>query len=241
MNIAIIFSYDGSKFSGSQKQPLKNTVEDTLLEVLRSIGINSKINLSGRTDKDVHATKQVANMILPHFWEDLDKLKSVLNQKLPLSIRIKSIKEVDKSFHARFSAKKRVYRYILTTNEENPFYSSYITYHSKINEEAIKEAIKLFIGKHDFLYFSKMGSEPKSTIREIFDAKFYKYKDIYVFKFTANSFLRSQIRIMVDFLLKISDRKLTVLDLKKQLETQEQVSKTLAPANGLYLTKVIFS
>jgi len=241
MNIAIIFSYDGSKFSGSQKQPLKNTVEDTLLEVLRSIGINSKINLSGRTDKDVHATKQVANMILPHFWEDLDKLKSVLNQKLPLSIRIKSIKEVDKSFHARFSAKKRVYRYILTTNEENPFFSSYITYHSKINEEAIKEAIKLFIGKHDFLYFSKMGSEPKSTIREIFDAKFYKYKDIYVFKFTANSFLRSQIRIMVDFLLKISDRKLTVLDLKKQLETQEQVSKTLAPANGLYLTKVIFS
>ena len=86
-----------------------------------------------------------------------------------------------------------------------------------------------------------MGSEPKSTIREIFDAKFYKYKDIYVFKFTANSFLRSQIRIMVDFLLKISDGKLTILDLIKQLETQEQVSKTLAPANGLYLTKVIFS
>ena len=239
-NIKIVFSYDGSKYNGSQTQPERNTVQDIFEEALKRLKIDSKLNLSGRTDKDVHATGQVASLLIPSFWQDLIKLKNTLSKQLPSSIQIKSIKEVDENFHARFSAKKRVYRYILSTKPTTAFNGNYLHYHQNINIKLIQEAMKLFIGTHNFEYFSKNGSEPKSTVREIYSVNFYKYKELYIFKFTANSYLRSQIRMMVDFLLKISDGKLTTNDLKNQLQKKEQVSWTLAPSNGLYLSRVFY-
>ena len=101
-------------------------------------------------------------------------------------------------------------------------------------------AIKEFIGIHDFEFYSKKGSEPIQTIREIFDVKFYKYKDYYIFKFKGSSFLRSQIRMMVQMLLNISDGTLSIDNLKNQLLKKEQKLKTLAPPNGLYLSKIIY-
>ncbi len=240
MTVKITFSYDGSRFNGSQTQPQKDTVQDIFEETLRRLQINSKLILSGRTDKDVHASGQVASLELPAFWTDLKKLKESLLKQLPNSICIKSIKPISDDFHARFSAKNRYYRYIISTVPTTPFNSNYTYYHSNINKAKINEAIKLLVGIHDFEYFSKKGSEPKSTTREIFDIKFYKYKDCYIFKFKANSYLRSQIRMMVSFLLKISDGKLTLKDLENQLKKKELVSWTLAPANGLYLSKITY-
>ena len=240
MNVKIIFSYDGSVFNGSQVQPSKDTVQDKFEEVLNAIGISSKLNFSGRTDKNVHATYQVASLLLPKFWTNLEKLKSTLNKQLPNSIYIKIISNVADDFHARFSAKKRTYRYLISTKQPSVFSANYIHFEKHIDIKKIQEAIGLFKGIHDFKYFSKNGSEPKSTIREIFDIKFYKYKDIYVFKFTANSYLRSQIRMIVSFLLKISEGKLQLEDLKTQLSCKKLISWTLAPSSGLYLTKVTY-
>ena len=93
---------------------------------------------------------------------------------------------------------------------------------------------------HDFEYFSKKGSEPVSTIREIYDIKLYQHKEIYVLQFKANSYLRSQIRMMVDFMMKISSGKLTLDDLKKQLNKEKLVSWTLASPKGLYLSKISY-
>lgn len=240
MTIKIIFSYDGFQFNGSAPQPQKNTVQDKFEEVLKVIGITNSLILSGRTDKNVHATGQVASIEIPDFWTDLSRVKLTLLKHLPSSIRVKDIQEVSKSFHARFSAKKRVYRYIISTKSLSPFNANYLHYCNSIDETKIQQSIKAFIGIHDFEYFSKNGSEPKSTVREIFDIRFYKYKEFYVFKFKANSYLRSQIRMMVSFLLKISQDKLTIQDLENQLLKKEQVSWTLAPSNGLYLSKVIY-
>lgn len=240
MNIKITLAYDGSCFNGSQKQPNKNTVQDKLDEIFKVIGINEKINFSGRTDKNVHAYGQVVSLNIPHFWHNLSKLKQTLNQHLPNSIVINNIQEVDKLFHARFSAKKRVYRYIISTANPSPFQDKYVHFCKNIDEAKIKNAIKLFKGVHNFKYFSKNGSDPKSTIREIYNIKFYKYQNLYIFKFTANSYLRSQIRMMVSFLLKISQDKLTINDLQNQLNCQKLISWTLAPPNGLYLTKVTY-
>jgi tRNA pseudouridine38-40 synthase len=240
MNIKIVFSYDGSCFNGSQKQPSKNTVQDIIEDVLKSVGIENDLILSGRTDKNVHATNQVANIHLPDFWKDLKKLKKYLDKHLPNSIQIKHIKEVNENFHARFSAKKRVYRYIVSNKQTNPFNNNYITYCKNINSAKIDEAIKLFKGTFDFAYFSKKGSSPKSTVREIYSVKFYQYKDFYIFKFTANSFLRSQIRMMVEFLFKISDGTYSLQDLEEQLNKKRLVSQTLAPPNGLYLSKITY-
>jgi len=239
-NIKLILAYDGSMFQGSATQKTKNTVQDKLQECFEILNIDQKLNLSGRTDKNVHATKQVASIKIPNYWKDISKLKSKLNQLLPNAIHIRYIQKITDDFHARFSAKKREYRYLLSKYPTTVFNDKYLYYHPNLDIEEIKLALPHLIGVYDFEYFSKKGSEPKSTIREIFDIKLYSYKDIYVLKFCANSYLRSQIRMIVSFLLKISDKKLTITDLKNQLLKKEQLSWTVAPSNGLYLSKIFY-
>ena len=238
MNLKFVITYDGSCYQGSQKQPNGLTVEDKLLKAFKKINIETNIVLSGRTDKEVHATGQVFNCIVPDFWIDFFKLKEVLNKNLPSSIKISNISKVADDFHSRFHAKKRVYRYIITSKPTNPFNDKFITYVQNIDEKLIKLAIKEFIGIYDFKYFHKTGSDKDITIREVFDVVFYKYKDIYVFKFTANSYLRSQIRLMVGFLLAINDNKQSIENLKKQLKLEGHFFKLPAKANGLYLAKI---
>ena len=238
MNLKFVITYDGSCYQGSQKQPNGLTVEDKLLKAFKKINIETNIVLSGRTDKEVHATGQVFNCIVPDYWIDFFKLKEVLNKNLPSSIKISNISKVADDFHSRFHAKKRVYRYIITSKPTNPFNDKFITYVQNIDEKLIKLAIKEFIGIYDFRYFHKTGSDKDITIREVFDAVFYKYKDIYVFKFTANSYLRSQIRLMVGFLLAINDNKQSIENLKKQLKLEGHFFKLPAKANGLYLAKI---
>jgi tRNA pseudouridine38-40 synthase len=238
MNLKFVISYDGSLYQGSQKQPNGLTVEDKLLKAFKKINIETNIVLSGRTDKEVHATGQVFNCLVPDYWEDFFKLKEILNKNLPTSIKILRISKVKDDFHSRFHAKKRVYRYLITTKPTTPFNDKFITYVKNINEELLQKAIKEFVGVYDFKYFHKTGSDKELTKREIFDTKFYKYKDIYVFKFTANSYLRSQIRLMVGFLLAINDNKQSIENLKEQLTLQKHHFKTPAVANGLYLAKI---
>mgnify|MGYP000367193205 CR=1 FL=1 len=238
MNLKFVISYDGSLFQGSQKQPNGLTVEDKLLKAFKKINIETNIVLSGRTDKEVHATGQVFNCLVPDYWEDFFKLKEILNKNLPSSIKVLKISKVKDDFHSRFHAKKRVYRYLITTKPTTPFNDKFITHIKNINEELLQKAIKEFVGVYDFKYFHKTGSDKELTKREIFDTKFYKYKDIYVFKFTANSYLRSQIRLMVGFLLAINDNKQSIENLKEQLTLQKHHFKTPAVANGLYLAKI---
>lgn len=240
MNTKFTISYDGTAFFGSQTQPNKLSVEDRLQEAFKSLNIDTKIILSGRTDRDVHATGQVFNCKLPSYWSNVEKLKEIMNRHLGLSIKIRDIKIVDENFHARFSAKKRVYRYLISEKELSVFNSKYLGFCENIDEEKIKEAIKFFIGIHDFEYFHKTGSEKENTIREIFHTSFYKYKDIYVFKFCANSYLRSQIRLMVGFLIEISRGKLTKDDLIRQLKKEKISFRMPATPYGLYLAKVYY-
>ncbi len=238
MNLKFVIAYDGSLYQGSQKQPNGLTIENKLLKAFKRINIETNIVLSGRTDKEVHATGQVFNCIIPDFWTDFKKLKEILNRNLPGSIKVLNISKVKDDFHSRFHAKSRVYRYIISSKPISAFNDKFITYVENIDEELIKLAIKEFIGVYDFKYFHKTGSDKDITIREVFDTKFYKYKNIYVFRFTANSYLRSQIRLMVGFLLAINEKKETIENLKKQLRLQGHFFKTPAKANGLYLAKI---
>ena len=238
MNLKFTLAYDGSLFQGSQKQPNGMTVEDKLLKAFKKINIETNIVLSGRTDKEVHATGQVFNCVVPDFWQDFFKLKDILNKNLPSSIKILRIQKVKDDFHSRFHAKKRVYRYLITTKPTTPFNNKFITHIKNVDEELLQKAIKEFIGVYDFKYFHKTGSDKELTTREIFSTSFYKYKDIYVFRFEANSYLRSQIRLMVGFLLAINDNKQTIENLKEQLNLKKHIFKKPAIANGLYLAKI---
>lgn len=240
MKIKLTICYDGTNYNGSQIQPDFPTIQSKLTEVFSILNIQTTLDFSGRTDKGVHAFKQVISCDIPHYWKNLKRLTKALNKQLPNSIQIRNIQEVSNKFHARFSAKKREYRYLISKRKVSPFSSNYISYYEKIDEKKINSAIQYFVGIHDFEFFSKKGSDPHSTIREIYKIRFYKYKDIYVLNFQANSYLRSQIRMIVDFIMKISSGKLTLLQLEKQLLKKELISWTLAPSNGLYLSKIFY-
>jgi tRNA pseudouridine38-40 synthase len=240
LRIKIVISYDGSRFDGFAPQPHGNTVINLLENIFKkSVNLDVKFTGSGRTDKGVHATNQVLHTNIPDFWEkSIDKLKNLINTKSMPYIAIKSIKKVHDNFHSRFSAKKRIYRYIISTKDISVFQSSYITKVDAINLDKIQESIKEFQGIHDFSSFRKKDPAITNCTRHIFKTRFYKYKDYYIFYFEATGFLRSQIRIMVDFLLKISDNELTINDLKEQLANKKVHSNTLAKPNGLYLAKI---
>lgn len=234
MRCAITLSYNGSHFLGSQAQKSSsNTVVGTLESVLSKLGIDSRLVASGRTDRGVHATAQVCHLDLPQFWQDLKKLKRVLNSMLPSSILVKSLKEVDDSFHARYSAKKRVYRYIIKVAKSNPFEDSFVTFVDSLDFKKVEKNIELFEGKHDFANFMKLGSDTKSSIREIYKAFAYKHKEFIVLHFEANGYLRSQIRLMVAALLKLEEKE--ILD---SLACKKKHKLKPAPSNGLYLAKV---
>ena len=236
----LTISYDGSKYFGSQIQPAKNTVHGKIKLSLETLGITSTINFSGRTDKNVHATMQVVSFEIPKYWSDCNKLKEKLISFMPMSIKIHNLIFLNNNFHARFSAKKRSYRYIISKKQLTAFNSSYMAYYEQINIEVLNDACRLFVGIHNFEYFHKIGSEPASTIREIYDARFYEYKDIYVFKFTANSYLRSQIRMMVYALLEVSSNNLSLLQLQEQINKQKIHTRKLASPYGLYLSKIYY-
>jgi tRNA pseudouridine38-40 synthase len=234
MRCTLTFAYNGTDFLGSQTQKSSpNTVLGQLEHVLHKLHIESKITASGRTDKGVHATGQVCHIDLPIFWSDLKKLKKVLNEMLPSSIYIKNIKEVKNDFHARYSAKKRVYRYIIKEGERNPFEDNFITFLKSVNFEKIEKNIKLFQGSFDFKYFMKSGSAVKTTTRVIYKAFAYRYKEYIILNFEANGFLRSQIRLMVGALLSLNEQ-----EIKEQLRCKKKYRLKPTKSNGLYLAKI---
>ncbi len=234
MRVALTLAYNGTSYLGSQIQKeTKNTIFGQLDIVLSKLGIDSKIIASGRTDKGVHATGQVCHIDLPPFWSDTQKLQKVLNEMLPTSIHIKKTTDVSQDFHARYSAKKRVYRYIIKEGKSNPFEDAFTTFLSSVNFDEISSNIKLFLGEHDFKEFMKTGSDTRSSTRIIYKAYSYRYRGYIVLNFEANGFLRSQIRLMVGALLNLN-----ATQIKDKLEGTKQISLRPAPANGLYLAKI---
>ncbi|MDD3324252.1 MAG: tRNA pseudouridine(38-40) synthase TruA [Sulfurospirillaceae bacterium] len=241
MRVQAILAYDGSEFEGFQvqkKDARVKTVAGTINDALKRLSINSKVVGSGRTDKGVHATGQIVHFDIPSYWSDIEKLRKKLNLILKPSILIYSIKLVDETFHARFSAKKRIYRYFVYEGAFSPFLAKYCAHFDKIDVKVVNESAKLFIGEHDFGFFKKSGSENKSDIRTIFRSGAYRRKDFVVIYFYGNAFLRSQIRMMCDFLFKISEGKLDKEALLEQLQKKHRHTTTFAPASGLYLSKV---
>ena len=157
IHVACTIAYDGSRFEGFAPQPSPFvTVVGEIEKALCAVGVTQKVLGAGRTDKGVHATGQVIGFPLPHFWKDrLDNLKERLNRYLFPSILIKSITPVSETFHPRFSAQSRTYRYLLTDKSLTPFQAPYITYVPYLNREKIIASTPLFQGDHDFEFFKK--------------------------------------------------------------------------------------
>jgi len=240
MRVKAIILYDGGKFQGFQKQKsTKNTITSSIEIALRSLGITEPIRGSGRTDAGVHATGQVIDFLVPDFWRDLKKLQYELNRKLE-HIAIKRMTFVDDDFHSRFSAKRRLYRYIFKTTTPSIFEKSYVAYYPSFNQEALTKALKLFEGEHDFSNFIKTGSVTHTNVRTIYKARYRRYKNYHLIYFEANGFLRSQVRMMVEASMQVALGQWTTEALLKQLNLEEKSLTKLAPAEGLYLARIIY-
>ncbi len=240
MRVKAVISYDGSQYLGFQKQKsTQKTIASAIEEALASLQIHSSIVGSGRTDAGVHASGQVIHFDLPDFWDDMEKLKLNLNRKLS-DIYFKHITPAAQDFHARFSAKKRLYRYIFKTQKPSVFEHKYISYYPKFSPDLLILALKCFEGEHDFNFFHKTGTLTHTTIREIYYSKYLEYKGHHCIYFQANGFLRSQVRMMVDAAMLCANNTMTLAQLQEQLNCQKKHSSQLAPPEGLYLAKIIY-
>jgi len=240
IKVKAIIAYDGTQYYGFQKQKsTKNTIEESIEKALKSLNIDSKIIASGRTDAGVHATGQVIHFTLPNYWSNLEKLKINLNRKLS-TIKFKHITIVNDDFHARFSANKRLYRYIFKSEEISIFEQKYVSYYSNFNKKLLQIALDKFIGIHDFNFFRKTGTITHTTIREVFKAKYVSYGKYHFIYFQANGFLRSQVRMMVESAMQCAKGELKLKEIEEQLTCKKRFTSRLAPPEGLYLAHVSY-
>ena len=202
MRLKLVFSYDGSKFHGSQTQPHENGVEDALGVALAHVGIFSKIISSSRTDKGVHANNQVACVECGEHFKDFARLKALINRHAHPAIHVKFIIRVKDDFHPRYDATARAYRYVINHGEFSPFLSPYETFLPKFDLNLANELLALFVGEHNFSAFMKLGSDVKSPVRRVSKAFCYARGERTIIIFKANGFLRAQVRLMVASVLK---------------------------------------
>jgi len=240
MRVKAVISYDGSSYQGFQKQTSTNSTITTAIEkVLSSLQIDSPIVGSGRTDAGVHASGQVIHFDLPDFWRDLEKLRHNLNRKLT-DIFFKHITAVESDFHARFSAKKRVYRYVFKTHRPSVFEQKYISHYQEFDPVLLTKALELFEGKHDFNFFHKTGTVTHTTEREVYRTNYKEQNGYHFIYFQANGFLRSQVRMMVDAAMLCARKEMSLTQLQEQLACQKKHTSRLAPAEGLYLANIVY-
>ncbi len=240
LRVKAVIAYDGSSYLGFQKQKsTTNTITYEIEKALCSLNITSPITGSGRTDAGVHATGQVIHFDLPDFWRDLKKLKLNLNRNLQ-GITFKHITVVAPEFHARFSAKERLYRYVFKTKHPSVFEQKYISYYPNFNTIRLLEALKVFEGEHDFKYFQKTGTDTHTTVRNIYQASYYKRGKYHYIYFKANGFLRSQVRMMIAAAMAYAKEEITLSQLSAQLKKEEKHITKLAPPEGLYLAKIFY-
>ena len=240
MRYLIIFSYDGSNFHGFEKQPNYRSVESELEKAVSYINNKfTSITASGRTDKGVHAIKQYAHV-------DIDvqiteyKLKRAMNSLLPNDIHVIETKVVSNDFHARYMVREKKYEYRLNIGEYNPCERNYVyQFNKNLNIELMEYAIKDFIGKYDFKSFTPNKAKKENYEREIFDAYIKKEKDIIIFTFIGNGFIKYQIRNMVGLLIQLGSEKKDKNSVKNILKNKNrsQGFRTAHP-EGLYLVDV---
>jgi tRNA pseudouridine38-40 synthase len=239
-----IISYDGSGFSGYQVQPNKRTVQSVLESVLTKMhkGETVKVSGSGRTDAGVHAKGQVIHFDSPLMIPE-DKWEKALNSLLPEDISVSSVVSVDESFHARFHALGKEYRYVLHLSSQRDPFQRKFAYHYpyRLNLDAMEQASKFFLGTHDFTSFCAAKTEVEDKVRTIESIDFTRVDELLTIRFVGNGFLYNMVRILVGTLLEVGSGERSPEDIPIILAHKDRrVSGKTAPAHGLYLWEVFY-
>lgn len=240
----IEIEYDGTNYSGWQKQPNARTVEEEVMNALKYITKEDiKLYASGRTDAGVHAKGQVANFFL-NSKIPTNKIVPALNSNLREDITILKAVEVPMDFHARYSAKSKKYLYKIYNSSVRSSLQKNYSYHvsKKLDLTKMKLASEKLIGTHDFKAFMSNGSSIQNTVRTIYTINFDKSHNNICVSFHGNGFLYNMVRIIVGTLVQIGTGKRPVEDIEQILLSKDRTRAGYrAPAQGLFLEKVHYS
>lgn len=240
MRIKMTVAYDGTNYYGFQHQPNFINIEDELVKAIQRIdGKVEKIVGSGRTDRYVHARGQVIHFdsekkIEPYKWV------MAVNTFLPEDIRILTCEYVSDDFHARYSVKSKEYHYHLRLNNDDLFSRNYTDYALNLDLDLMEMSLKKLEGKHDFKGFcSAQIHEEKGTIKEIYQIKMERLKDMVIIKFLGDGFLKYQIRKMMGTVTDIASGKKDISIIDEIFETcNPELTNRVLKGHGLYLMEV---
>lgn len=243
MRVALGIEYEGSNYAGFQRQTTLKTVQGELERAL-SIVANEKIEIqcAGRTDAGVNATGQVV-----HFDTNAQRSERSwimgTNVNLPDDIAVTFAKIVDDSFHARFSAKARRYRYIISNTVYRPgiLNKGVSVYQGNFDIEKMQEAADYIIGEHDFSSFRAADDESRTSMRCVHFVKITRFGQYIVFDIAANAFLMHMVRNIVGSLLTVGNGQNSVQWFKDMFDAKDrnQAGPTAKPY-GLYLVDVTY-
>lgn len=243
MRIALVLEYDGSQYHGWQAQTKLHTVQEVVEQALSRIADCAvSVVCAGRTDTGVHATNQVL-----HF--DCDKERAMrswvygVNSFLPKDICVKWAKEVPETFHARYSATARRYRYVIFNGPVRPaLLRSNITWqYRQLDHHLMHEAAQSLLGEHDFTSFRAIECQSNTPIRTVTQLQVSRSGDLLMIDITANAFLHHMVRNIAGVLIAVGSGKHSVSWVEDVLKARDRkLGAETAPPYGLYLVQVIY-
>ncbi|PYL61020.1 MAG: tRNA pseudouridine(38-40) synthase TruA [Verrucomicrobia bacterium] len=239
--LKLIVAYDGAPFAGWQSQSHGNTIQDHLERALERVaGRSVRVHGAGRTVAGVHALAQCAHVdvnkaLAPERWME------ALNALLPPAIRVLRCQYVSNNFHARLSAKGKVYRYRIWCAPVLPPFEYRRAWHipRPIDIKILQKAAKHFVGTHDFAAFAaNRGKLEESTIRTINSVRIRQKDPCVTIEFDGDGFLYKMVRLIVGSLVKCALGKMRIEDLRRLDSGQTRAARFAAPAEGLFLVRV---
>ena len=248
--IKLIISYDGAPFYGWQIQhngpSIQECIEKALLKIIKE---QVKVQGSGRTDSKVHALGQVAHFDTSNHSIPPSSFKVAINHYLNHEIRIIESSEVDENFHARFSSKLREYRYLIKDIDSfTPFDKGRVCRVTHLPPlTLLNEYASVLVGTHDFSTFRASQDQSVSGIRNVYESFFTLEKQLFsspilMYTVRGNAFMMHQVRSMVGTMLQLGEKRGTVEDMKRILESKNRFKALrTAPPDGLYLYRIEYN
>jgi len=252
--LKLIVAYDGAPFAGWQSQSHRNTIQDHVERAFEQVlGKQVRVHGAGRTDAGVHALAQCAHVDLPNDRLSAARWTEALNALLPPTIRVLRCQYVSKDFHARLSAKGKLYRYRIWLVPVLPPFEYGRAWHISrpVDLNILKRAAKQFVGTHDFAGFaanrgksvsgtdSSRGGQETSTVRTIYSVRVRQKGNCVTIEFDGEGFLYKMVRLIVGSLVKCALGKMRVEDVAARLDSgQVGPARFAAPAEGLFLVRV---
>jgi len=241
--LKLIIAYDGTPFAGWQSQSHRNTIQDHVERAFeRVLRKPAGVHGAGRTDAGVHALAQCAHVDLPDNRLSFARWSEALNALLPPTIRVLRCQYVSNDFHARLSAKGKIYRYKTWLSSVLPPFEYGRAWHipRPVDLTILRRAARQFVGTHDFAGFAaNRGKQEKSTIRTIYSVRVRKTGPCVTIEFDGDGFLYKMVRLIVGALVRSALGKVSIENVAARLNSgQVGTPRFVAPAEGLSLVRV---